>query len=53
MKELIQKLTQTQGPSGYESKIRNLIRTEIEAHVDEVRVDNLGNLIARRGKKTE
>jgi endoglucanase len=53
MKELIQKLTQTQGPSGYESNIRDLIRTEIEAHVDEVRVDNLGNLIARRGEKTD
>jgi len=53
MKELIQKLTQTQGPSGYESNIRDLIQAEVEAHVDEVRVDNLGNLIARRGEKKE
>ncbi len=53
MKELIQQLTQTQGPSGYESNIRDLIQTEIEAHVDEVRVDNLGNLIAQRGEKKD
>lgn len=52
MKALIQKLTQIQGPSGYESKVRDLIRAEIEAHVDELRVDNLGNLIARRDERT-
>jgi len=50
MKSLIQKLTGIPGTSGYETKIRAAIRTEIEATADEIRVDNLGNLIAyKRG----
>jgi tetrahedral aminopeptidase len=49
MKNLIQKLTETFSPSGYESAIREVIRLEVEALADEVRVDALGNLIARKG----
>ena len=49
MKPLIQKLVETQGPSGYESQIRSVIRAEIEPHIDELRVDAMGNLIARKG----
>jgi putative aminopeptidase FrvX len=49
MKSLIKKLVETAGPSGYESLIRAVIREEVEPLVDEVRVDNLGNLIARKG----
>jgi putative aminopeptidase FrvX len=52
MKPLIQKLVETPSPSGYEAKIREVIRAEIVTHVDEIRVDALGNLIARKGKKT-
>jgi putative aminopeptidase FrvX len=51
MKNLIQKLTETFSPSGYESAIREVIRLEVEALADEVRVDALGNLIARKGTK--
>ncbi|MEA3350653.1 MAG: M42 family metallopeptidase [Chloroflexota bacterium] len=51
MKALIERLTQTPGPSGYENQIRELIHTEIEPLADEVRVDKLGNLIARKGEK--
>jgi len=50
MKSLIQKLTETFSPSGYEQDIRNVIRAEIEPLVDEIRVDPLGTLIARKGK---
>lgn len=50
MKSLIQKLTETFSPSGYEHDIRQVIRTEIESLVDEIKVDPLGNLIARKGK---
>jgi tetrahedral aminopeptidase len=50
MKSLIQKLVETTGPSGYESQIRNLIRAEITPYADEIRVDALGNLIARKGQ---
>ena len=44
--KLIQLLTETWGPSGNEGQIRNLIESEVRPHVDEVRVDPLGNLIA-------
>ena len=49
MKQLIQKLTETFSPSGYESAIREVIRGEVEGLADEVRVDALGNLIVRKG----
>ncbi|KAF0106913.1 MAG: endoglucanase [Anaerolineaceae bacterium] len=52
MKPLIQKLTETFSPSGYETAIREVIRKEIKPLADEIRVDALGNLIARKGKKT-
>jgi endoglucanase len=51
MKDLIKKLVESVGPSGFETAVRNLIRAEIEGLVDEVRVDALGNLIAHKGKK--
>lgn len=50
MNALIQKLTETFSPSGYEHDIRQVIRSEIESLADEIKVDALGNLIARRGK---
>jgi putative aminopeptidase FrvX len=52
MKKLIQMLVETPSPSGYEAQIRAIIREEVEPLVDEVRVDNLGNLIARKGLST-
>lgn len=51
MKELLKKLTETHAPSGYESQVRDLILKEIEPFADEVSVDRMGNLIARKGKK--
>lgn len=50
MKELLQRLTDTFSPSGYEDAVRSLIRREIKDLADSVRVDALGNLIARKGK---
>ena len=50
MKQLIQKLTETFSPSGYESAIREVIRAEVKSFADEIRVDPLGNLIVRKGK---
>jgi len=52
MKSLIKKLVEVPGPSGYETKIREVVRSEVEPLVDEMRVDNLGNLITRIGQKT-
>ncbi|HZW04858.1 MAG TPA: M42 family metallopeptidase [Anaerolineaceae bacterium] len=51
MKELIQKLVETTAPSGYETAVRDLVRREIEPLADEITVDALGNLIARKGSK--
>ncbi len=51
MKQLIQKLTETSSPSGYEDAIRKVILTEIGPLADEIRVDVLGNIIARKGQK--
>ena len=53
MKHLIQKLTETFSPSGYESAICDVIRTEVKALADEVHVDALGNLVARKGSKAK
>ena len=52
MKSIIQKLVETTGPSGYESRVREVIRDEVGPLVDEVRVDNLGNLITRKGQES-
>jgi putative aminopeptidase FrvX len=45
---LIEKLTNAAGVSGNENAVRALIRGEIEKHVDDIRVDALGNLIASK-----
>jgi len=49
MKPLIKKLTETFSPSGQENAIREVILEEIEPLADDVRVDAMGNLIARVG----
>lgn len=48
MKELIKKLTEEYGPSGAERKVIKLIKEEITPFVDEVKIDKLGSLIARK-----
>jgi len=50
MKELIKKVVEAYGPAGNETKIRELLSTEVAPYVDEIKVDALGNLIAiKRG----
>ena len=53
MKSLIQKLVETPGPSGFEYAIRDVIREEIADAADEIRVDAMGSLIAKKGTQTE
>ncbi|MEO8356320.1 MAG: M42 family metallopeptidase [Chloroflexota bacterium] len=48
MKKLLQKLTETFGPSGHEGNVREIVRAEVESLADEIRVDALGSLIVRR-----
>ena len=38
--------------SGWEDEVRKIVRREIEPHVDDLSVDRLGNLIARKGSST-
>jgi len=51
MKDLIKKLVETTGPSGYEAQIRAVVREEVEPYADELRVDAMGNLIVRKGQR--
>jgi endoglucanase len=52
MKQLIEKLITTPGPSGYEGQIRKLVQEEVKPFSDEIHVDALGNLIARKGSQS-
>ena len=53
MNALIKKFVETPGPSGYEDKIRAAVMEEIKDYADEIKVDALGNLIARKGTRQE
>jgi putative aminopeptidase FrvX len=53
MKSLIKTLVESTGPSGYETQVRDVIRTEVEPHADELCVDALGNLIVTKGEPAE
>lgn len=46
--ELLKKLLTTYSPSGSEEKIRDIIEKEIKDYIDEINIDNLGNLICRK-----
>jgi endoglucanase len=49
MQDLIKKLAEAWGPSGFEHHVRELIRAEVQDLADDIRVDALGNLICRMG----
>ena len=46
-KELLFELMNTLGPSGNEENVRKIISREIKGCVDEIKVDKMGNLVAR------
>ncbi len=48
MKELLKKLSNASGVSGFEDEVRDIMITELKDHVDEIEVDQLGNLIAKK-----
>ena len=48
MKKLLQQLTEASGPSGYEDNIRKIVQAEVKPLADEIKVDALGSLIARK-----
>ncbi len=49
--KLLETLTQTFGPSGYEGEIRAAIRAEVEPLSDDLYVDRLGSLVIHRHSK--
>ncbi|NLX61333.1 MAG: M42 family metallopeptidase [Tissierellia bacterium] len=49
---LLKRLTEASGISGNEWEVRNLIINEIKDHVDDLKIDKLGNVIAfKKGKE--
>ena len=51
MIDLLKKLANAPGVSGFEGDVRNIITNELENYVDEITIDNLGNLItSKKGK---
>lgn len=53
MLEIIRKLSNSHGISGFEDEVRDLIKAELEGFADEIRIDKLGNLIAtKNGNET-
>ncbi|MET1123994.1 MAG: M42 family metallopeptidase [Archaeoglobaceae archaeon] len=45
MFELIKRLSDACGVSGFEDEVKNIVKAELEGYVDEIRSDALGNLI--------
>ena len=43
--ELLKRLTEARGVPGYEDRVREIVRKELEPHVDELRTDAMGNVI--------
>ncbi len=52
MNTLLKTLVEAAGPSGYEGNVRDIILTEVAPFAAETKVDALGNLIVRVGRKT-
>lgn len=52
MKSLLNELCQIPAPSGNESRVRDVLRKQVEDYADSVSVDDLGNLIIRKGTKS-
>ena len=48
--DLLKKLVSSVSVSGCEKSTLDVIKRELKPHVDEIRVDKVGNLIARKGK---
>ena len=53
MKTILHTLTQIPAPSGREDELRAVVQKMIQPYADEIRVDTLGNLIARKGKQAK
>ncbi|MDW3194790.1 MAG: M42 family metallopeptidase [Cytophagales bacterium] len=50
---LLKRLCETPGAPGFEKQIREIVSEEVESFVDELRTDNMGNLIAIKRASVE
>ncbi len=50
MEKMLKSLVDTESISGFEKTIRDVMARELKPHVDEIKIDKIGNLIARKGK---
>lgn len=53
MKDLLKKLVETASPTGMEGAVRDVVKELVAPYADEMFVDVMGNLIVRKGQKTE
>ena len=51
MKDMLLKLAEATGPSGSEDAVRELVKKELAGLAEDVRVDAMGNLLARTGPR--
>ena len=50
--KLLANLCEEAGAPGYESRIRKIVLKEIKPYVDEINIDNMGNVVAiKKGKE--
>jgi len=49
MKDLLKKLSETHGASGYEEPVAKIMVEELSKYSDSVEIDKIGNVIARKG----
>ncbi len=52
LQELLRKLSNVHGISGYEDSVRKAIADEVRPYVDEIKTDRMGNLIATKRGST-
>ena len=51
---LLKKICETPGAPGFENRVRSLVLKEIKSHVDNIEIDNMGNVIAlKKGKNSK
>jgi putative aminopeptidase FrvX len=50
MEDTLKRLVEAESISGFEKSVRDLMAKELKPYVDEIRVDKVGNLIARKGR---
>lgn len=50
--KLLKNVCETPGAPGFENKVRNLVLKEIKNCVDNIDIDNMGNIIALKKGKT-